>query len=675
MLKQISLTLLLSVLGLFPVFAQENATWLQKSKDLREMADSCISTAADASGNIYVTGPISEILGDGHGYVTVKYDSTGNVLWAVRSDDIMCSRDLPASIRLDESANVEVMLTNGRGEEVAVICYRPSGQQLWVRRHDHSPQEMSEGIEVRRDQFGARSELSYEEGWPLIHSGYLSGMLGTGSEATASHINVADLEGDGEKEIVVAECLPGGAGHVYVFRHDGTFMKPWPNVDLDPVGLAPSGVTLGDLDRDGDLEILFTAGEVPVTAEYTLYIFHHDGTKVTDGWPKQLDDYAALPPVLEDIDADGFLELICQNGLGKISAWNFDGSSIPGWPFLVPDGGPLEEIAVGDIDDDGRKEVVAVQSIWTHKYVYVISSAGQLLHSWEILNDWPFGVSAIPALADLDKDGDLEILLYACSKVHAYHHNGEYVNGWPNLADTSFYGGIPLSIGDLDRDDSLEVVACSHTWQSGLRVWNHDGTLVEGWPLTLENMVFIYPSAIGNIDGDSELEVLVTALGFDERPQIHAYNWNGTPVEGFPFIIEDTRFDMAGNAVLADVDQDDTLELVFAAGAYGPHWLFMVGVINLSTPNDSLTTEWPMFQHDRPHTGHYNDDYVRGDANRDRRITLSDAVYVVNYLLTQGPAPDPLRAGDANCDGVIDLSDVVCLINYLFWHGPPPDCT
>jgi hypothetical protein len=64
--------------------------------------------------------------------------------------------------------------------------------------------------------------------------------------------------------------------------------------------------------------------------------------------------------------------------------------------------------------------------------------------------------------------------------------------------------------------------------------------------------------------------------------------------------------------------------------------------------------------------------FLRGDANGDGAINVSDVVYLINYLFINGPAPDPIQAGDVNCDGVVNVTDVVYLINYLFIGGPPP---
>ncbi len=61
-----------------------------------------------------------------------------------------------------------------------------------------------------------------------------------------------------------------------------------------------------------------------------------------------------------------------------------------------------------------------------------------------------------------------------------------------------------------------------------------------------------------------------------------------------------------------------------------------------------------------------------GDANGDGKIDPGDAVYLLNYLFKQGPAPEPLAAGDVNGDCEVNASDVIYLINYLFREGPMP---
>jgi hypothetical protein len=67
-----------------------------------------------------------------------------------------------------------------------------------------------------------------------------------------------------------------------------------------------------------------------------------------------------------------------------------------------------------------------------------------------------------------------------------------------------------------------------------------------------------------------------------------------------------------------------------------------------------------------------------GDADGSGTVDISDAVYLIAYIFSGGPAPGdcgyPQGLGDANGDGEIDISDAVYLISYIFSGGPPPHC-
>ncbi len=64
--------------------------------------------------------------------------------------------------------------------------------------------------------------------------------------------------------------------------------------------------------------------------------------------------------------------------------------------------------------------------------------------------------------------------------------------------------------------------------------------------------------------------------------------------------------------------------------------------------------------------------YLCGDADNSEIVTISDAVFLINYIFGGGPAPSPIEAGDADCSGIVTISDAVYLINYIFGGGPAP---
>jgi len=57
---------------------------------------------------------------------------------------------------------------------------------------------------------------------------------------------------------------------------------------------------------------------------------------------------------------------------------------------------------------------------------------------------------------------------------------------------------------------------------------------------------------------------------------------------------------------------------------------------------------------------------MRGDANHDGVLDLSDPVKILSYLFVGGPPPNCLAVADANVDSSVDISDSILLLTYLF---------
>ena len=70
--------------------------------------------------------------------------------------------------------------------------------------------------------------------------------------------------------------------------------------------------------------------------------------------------------------------------------------------------------------------------------------------------------------------------------------------------------------------------------------------------------------------------------------------------------------------------------------------------------------------------------FYRGDVNASDTLELpaldvSDLVYLIQYLFSNGPDPIPyVDQGDVNGNRVVNIADVVYMLNYVFENGPPP---
>jgi len=110
--------------------------WVQIYNGTGNNADLAISVAADGLGNVYVTGA-SMNLSANFDIVTIKYNSSGVEQWVKRYDGPDNSSEFPTSMILDISGNVYITgrwTYGGSISDYLTIKYSTSGDELWVQR-------------------------------------------------------------------------------------------------------------------------------------------------------------------------------------------------------------------------------------------------------------------------------------------------------------------------------------------------------------------------------------------------------------------------------------------------------------------------------------------------------------------------------------------------------------
>jgi subtilisin family serine protease len=330
-------------------------------------------------------------------------------------------------------------------------------------------------------------------------------------------------------------------------------------IQIDSVGIATLNSSLDDLFLGKtNLEITGTALGISYEVHYGVGIYPTDwvltgsGTNVDDGILTTWDTSSLTEANFYTI------RLTVRDINGQInideSLVHIDPSLQDGWPKTV-DIGFIATPAVADIDGDGDLEIVMGEG----KYMFY----GEKMYAWHhdgtLVSGWPihvgYSMTSSPALADIDNDGDLEIFISSLKgKVHAWHHDGTPVNGWP-VTTASQLGQSSSTIGDMDNDGDQEIIIGG--WHN-VYAWHHDGTPVTGWPVTTEGNVNACP-AIADIDNDGDLEVFVGSL--DKK--MYAWHHDGTLVIGWP---QSTGHWIISSAALGDIDQDGDIEIV--VGSY-----------------------------------------------------------------------------------------------------------
>jgi WD40 repeat protein len=460
-------------------------------------------------------------------------------------------------------------------------------------------------------------------------------------QETSAAVLVEDLDQDGDYELMT------GANAVYAWHDEASEVRDGDGnpqtsgvFTLDGAN-AETGYratpAAADLSGDGDLELVAVAWE-----EAKVYVWNANGSR-EPGWPKTLGGgYHWASPVIEDLDRDGSLDIVVASGHpGKIYAWHRDGREIADGDQNPTTNGVLyatgtyflySSPAVGDLDGDLYPEIVVGTQSADGKVV-AVKRTGQMLAGWPR----PTGgqVTASPALADLDGDGRYEVIVASeCDSVFIWRGNGTRYPGWPQPAVVNSTYGHTSSpvIADLDGNGQLDILFAANDGR--VHAWNRQGQRLAGWTAVTfasgygEDYTQATPT-VADVDGDGQLEVL---LGAEDR-KIYGWNHNGTELAGFPLT---TGGEIRGAVSLFDVDGDGRMEAVVVGNDR------QVAMWDLPGELRADRMPWPFFRHDSRNTGRYGADIVAtGVAGPELALDPGGAPPALAFL---GAAPNPFAA-------------------------------
>jgi hypothetical protein len=298
--------------------------------------------------------------------------------------------------------------------------------------------------------------------------------------------------------------------------------------------------TVEDIDGDGDMEIA-----IGTSYMFNVIVFHHDGT-LFSGWPKGFYDFdlTVNPSSFGDVDKDGDLEI----GMGALNSfwlWHHDGASVSGWPVKIPNFYPNSSVKVNtpavyaDLDKDGDLEII-FGTRGSNKGDNVNSGDRNIFRN----NGFVYVFNHDGTLFDYNKDGKPEWPFKNTTACSVSENERVCYTNYLNQVSGPGPFSRPveqLAVGDIEGDGIAEIVFITGIFEKS-----------SGWSDYIKEK-----DVFNNIN-------VKDVWGYR---LIYALKPDGIILPGFPVYVlsgSSTGPDMA----LADMEGDGKLEIIEKSGGY-----------------------------------------------------------------------------------------------------------
>ncbi len=284
------------------------------------------------------------------------------------------------------------------------------------------------------------------------------------------------------------------------------------------------------------------------------------------------------------------------------------------------DAGDRDSVDVGDLDNDGKKDVVVTHSNTIGVFIQNDSGTLDAMTTYSATND-----TLKVRIGDFNNDDLMDVASIAWGN----QENGEDVNVFlqnaggtldsPVIYAVTHGGYDDLEVGDINNDGLTDIIV-----MSGQSSSNQLGVLYQNAGGTFDSAVYYDLGvdestegvAVGDVNGDSLNDVVVTYGGNQPSSYIGVFLQNVSGTLDSPISYE--SYDCPEPVVVSDIDCDQRQDVVVAHGG----WL-KLGAYLQENEGTFLIEDL----YDIPYATHYNPHGIAvGDINNDtgNNVVIAD---------------------------------------------------
>ena len=319
-------------------------------------------------------------------------------------------------------------------------------------------------------------------------------------DSSSMGVSLGDLDGDGDLDAFVANW-GNQANRVWFNNGLGTFIDSGQSLGLS----SSVGVSLADLDSDNDLDAFVANYDGQANK-----VWLNDGTGSFIDSGNSLGSSWSICVSVGDFDGDGDLDAFVTNEGQANKVWFNDGSGV-----FTDSGTGLGDsdsvcVSLGDLDGDGDLDAVVANwdsananKVWLNNGSGTFTDSGQNLGSLR-----GRGVS----LGDLDGDGDLDAFVAndgAANRIWLNNGLGFFTDSGNSLGGSTSFS---VFLGDVDGDGDLDAFVTNSGQGNdgdGNKVWLNNGSGVFADSGSSLGSSASFGVSLGDVDGDGDLDAFV----------------------------------------------------------------------------------------------------------------------------------------------------------------------